>query len=919
MSFDLAPGVVVTVDPPVVPELKMGDLPSSTVLVLPVPGPAGPTGGAGSPTGAAGGSLAGNYPNPTIAAGAVGTNEVASAIKDPVAATAGLRTLGAGSQQAAAGNDSRLSDARTPVTHTHSESDITGLITDLAAKAPTARVLTAGSGLTGGGDLSANRSFAVSFGSTAGTVVQGNDSRMSDSRAPNGAAGGSLAGTYPNPTIAAGVVTGTEIATAIKDPVVATPGLRTLGTGPQQAAAGNDSRFSDARTPTGAAGGDLMGTYPNPTRAFKYVPATSRGNTNAGPGGGATGLVTNAGATAYVLTELRPPVTGAKSVKLRYWNGRTFDGSPGEANGPNSVTIRASLLYPAGIWRQVSGSTAWASGTTYNAGDMVTNGGKIWVAYGPPITVGVAPSEGAQWTEARKFPVSFTGQDANRRVSLAVGAYIDSNLVDFSTYPLNPGINPYLGILTTIETGSASNLWCPGDISTSGIDFVVNYATTGAIPTPGGALDPVDSGFTNQTNASAGTSMPMPVAVFAGIDPIKAPLVLGLVGDSSVFGFNDTPVLERLGWAGRASERYSWMKSAQSGSQAAHFNSSHAFRDVQLAMCDAVIVTFGGNELSNSKSLATIQSDFATLWKTLRALGPRVWATTVMPITTSSDSFATVANQTALNGSFGTAGTTYANLMKWLRDGAPLASNGQNYRAGQPGHPLSGILDHTPAVVDPTSPWKWRAPGYTADGAHPTALGAQIVASWARPWLPTIVFGTDSRPLSREAVHHLGAWTTAPEDATSTLLLTGGTIYVAKIQWQGGTLYQLHTWVTTAGATLTSGQNLMGVYTPDGTLLGVTATQHTAWTSVGDKVAPLVTPVWAPAGELFLAWVSVGTTKPTFAATPAIAASPSLLNTNLPVAVLRAATAATGQTSLPAPLSLTSLTAATQIIWGAAS
>lgn len=39
------------------------------------------------------------------------------------------------------------------------------------------------------------------FGSGAGKVVQGNDSRLSDSRAPNGAATGDLNGSYPNPNV----------------------------------------------------------------------------------------------------------------------------------------------------------------------------------------------------------------------------------------------------------------------------------------------------------------------------------------------------------------------------------------------------------------------------------------------------------------------------------------------------------------------------------------------------------------------------------------------------------------------------------------------------------------------------------------------------------------------------------------------
>ncbi len=50
--------------------------------------------------------------------------------------------------------------------------------------APTSRTISAGTGLTGGGDLSANRTLAVSYGTTAGTAAQGNDSRLSDARTP---------------------------------------------------------------------------------------------------------------------------------------------------------------------------------------------------------------------------------------------------------------------------------------------------------------------------------------------------------------------------------------------------------------------------------------------------------------------------------------------------------------------------------------------------------------------------------------------------------------------------------------------------------------------------------------------------------------------------------------------------------------
>jgi hypothetical protein len=103
-----------------------------------------------------------------------------------------LNTLyGTSGSTACVGNDARLSNARTPDTHASShatggsdvltlgQAQITGLTASLAAKALGATTMTAGTGLTGGGDLSANRSFAVAYGTTSTTATIGNDARLS--------------------------------------------------------------------------------------------------------------------------------------------------------------------------------------------------------------------------------------------------------------------------------------------------------------------------------------------------------------------------------------------------------------------------------------------------------------------------------------------------------------------------------------------------------------------------------------------------------------------------------------------------------------------------------------------------------------------------------------------------------------------
>lgn len=122
--------------------------------------------------------------------------------------------------------------------------------------------------------------------------------------------------------------------------------------------------------------------------------------------------------------------------------------------------------------------------------------------------------------------------------------------------------------------------------------------------------------------------------------------------------------------------------------------------------CDIAIFEYGTNDLAlTSKTVDQIKAYYLDNWKAAKIRGMKVYQTTIVPRTTSTDNWATTGNQTPVNERHGFGPTSARSILNdWIRS--------------VPSPHLDGYIEIAD-LCEPTRDSGYWAANTTDDGVHP--------------------------------------------------------------------------------------------------------------------------------------------------------------------------------------------------------
>lgn len=200
---------------------------------------------------------------------------------------------------------------------------------------------------------------------------------------------------------------------------------------------------------------------------------------------------------------------------------------------------------------------------------------------------------------------------------------------------------------------------------------------------------------------------------------LKPTSAVYLVGDSIMQGANDNAPdgFQDMGFATRALDAAGipWIRVARGAGASTNMVGRQAMTRYSLAKyCTHAIMNYGTNDLGGALSDTTVLANLTATWNALVSLGLKVYQCTITPRTYSTDSWATVGNQ-----------TSNPNDTQFGPNGRRTLVN--NAIRTTPA-PLSGYFETGDAVESTWNSGKWKAPNYSNDGIHPVRTGHVAMA-----------------------------------------------------------------------------------------------------------------------------------------------------------------------------------------------